>query len=164
MLSRLLIKLNIDSADLRLPSSTRCTLSKWKSSESREPFERVHSLSGKINVKHDWEHLIFKILLTSLIYTLVTNQLKSRGRIPQTKILMESYLDLKVFATSMIPSVISSGGFWFKLFVPHKTTTFLMLLTTGRLWERHRTCWTLSPPFPQFKAVRSCKNLTQTLW
>ena len=159
MLSRLLIKLNIDSANLRLPFSTKCTLSKWKRSESREPFERVHSLSGKMNVKHYWEHFIFKIPLTSLIYTLVTNQLKSRGRIPQTKILMESYWDLKVFATSMIPSVISSGELWFKLFVPHKTTTFLMLLTTGRLWARHRTYWTLSPLIPQFKALRGWKNL-----
>ena len=46
---------------------------------------------------------------------------------------MEPYLALKVLATSMIPSVISSGESRFKLIVPHKTTTFLMLLRTGRL-------------------------------
>ena len=95
--------------------------------------------------------------MTCLIYTQVTDQLKSRGRIPQTKMLMEPYLDLKVLAISMIPSVISSGESWFKLFVPHETTAFLMPLTTGRLWERHKTCWTLSPPIPQFKALRSYK-------
>ena len=99
--------------------------------------------------------------MTSLIYTRVTDQLKSRARIPQTKILMKSYLDLEVVATSMIPSVISSGESWFKLFVPHKKNSFLMLLTTGRLWECHRT---LSSPIPQFKALRGCKNLAQTLW
>ena len=48
----------------------------------------------------------FKISLTSLIYIWVTEQLKSWGRIPQRKILMETYLDLKVPATSVIPSVI----------------------------------------------------------
>ena len=73
--------------------------------------------------------------MTSLIYTRFTDQLKSRGRIPKTKILMEPYLDLKIFATSMIPSMISSGESWYKLLVPHKTTTFLMFWTTGRLWE-----------------------------
>ena len=78
-------------------------------SESREPFERVQSLSGQINVKHDRGHFVFKISLNSLIYTRVTDQLKSRGRITQTKILMEPYLDLKVLATPMIPSVMSSG-------------------------------------------------------
>ena len=109
MLSKLLIKLNIDSANLRFPFSTKCTLSKQNRSESREAFERVQSLSGQINVKHDWGHFVFKISFTSLIYTRVTDQLKSRGRIPQTKILMEPYLDLKVFTTSMILSVISSG-------------------------------------------------------
>ena len=77
---------------------------------------------------------------------------------------MELYLDLKVFATSLIPSVISSGEFWFELFALHKTITFLMLLTTGRLWGHHRTCWTLSPQIPQFKALMGCKNLAQTLW
>ena len=102
--------------------------------------------------------------MTSLIYTRVTGQLKSRARIPQTKILMKPYLDLEVFATSMILSVTSSGESWFKLFVPHKKNSFLMLLTTGRLWECHRTCWTLSSPIPQFKALRGCKNLAQTLW
>ena len=60
------------------------------------------------------------------------------------KILMEPYLDLKAFATSvlwLIPSVVSSGESWFKL-----------LLTTGT-WECHRTCWTLSPPIPQFMVL-----------
>ena len=91
-LSKSLIKLSIDSANLRFPISTNCTLSKWKSSRSREPFERVQSLSGQIKVKHDWPHFVFKISLTSLIdiiYTRLTDQLKSRGRIPQTKMLME---------------------------------------------------------------------------
>ena len=37
---------------------------------------------------------------------------------------MKPYLDLKVFATSMIPSVLSSGKSSFKLFVPHKATIF----------------------------------------
>ena len=92
-------------------------------------------------VKHDWEHFDFKASLASLIYTQITDQFKSRGRIPQTKILMKPYLDLKALATSMIPSVTSSGESSFKLFVPHKIITFLMLLKTKRLWERHRTCW-----------------------
>ena len=45
-----------------------------------------------------------------------------------------------------------------------KATTFLTLLTTERLWARHRTCWTLSPPVVQSQAFRGCKNLTQTFW
>ena len=47
--------------------------------------------------------------MTSLISTQITDQLKSRERIPQTKILMEPYLDLKVLATSMIPSLTCSS-------------------------------------------------------
>ena len=54
------------------------------------------------------------------------------------KILKGPYLDLKVLVASMIPSVISSGESWFKLFVPHETTTFLTPLTKGRLWARQR--------------------------
>ena len=76
-------------------------------SGSREPFERVQSLSGQMKVKHDWEHFVFKISLTSSIYTQVTGQLKSQGIIPQTEILMEPHLNLKVLATSMMPSVIN---------------------------------------------------------
>ena len=46
------------------------------------------------------------------------------------EILMKPYLDLKVLATSLIPSVISSGEFWFKLFVPHKQLLF------KRFWQQ----------------------------
>ena len=62
-----------------------------------------------MNVKRNWEYFVFKRSLTSLIYTPVTDQLKSRERIPQSKILMEPYLDLNVLATSMILSMISSN-------------------------------------------------------
>ena len=86
-----MIKLNIDSAYLRFPFPTKCTLSKSKRSGSREPFERVQSMSGQIKVKHEWEHFVVKISFTSLTYPWFSDQLKSRGRLTQRKILMEPY-------------------------------------------------------------------------
>ena len=72
------------------------------------------------------------------------------------KILMKPHLDLKVLATSLIPSVISSGEFWFKLFVPHKQLLF------KRFWQQEDYEHVIE--YPQFKDFRGCKNLAQTFW
>ena len=56
------------------------------------------------------------------------------------EVLMEIFLDLKLVASFMIPSVICSGESSFKLFIPHKPITFLMLLLTGILRAYYRTC------------------------
>ena len=69
----------------------------------------------------------FQIWLTSSIYSRFTDQLKSRGKVTQTKIFMEPYLDLKVLATSMVPYVIYSDEYRFKFFVSRKRTTFITL-------------------------------------
>ena len=51
-----------------------------------------------------------------------------------------------------------------KLLVPNKTTTFFRFEKIGRLSARHKTCWILSPPKPQFKNFSGFRNLSQTFW
>ena len=90
---QILIELNIDSANFRFPFSTKCKLSEKKRSELRGPFAKVQKLSQSMYMKNDLEHFAFKIWLTSLISTRLTDQLASRGSIPPMVILIELQLD-----------------------------------------------------------------------
>ena len=108
------------------------------------------------------EHFAFKISLTSLISTQLIDELASRGSIPPMAILVELYLDWNVCTISIMPSLMSSGESWNKLFVPHRITTFLRLDMTGRFWSRYKTFWILSP-IPQFRVFRGSRYFVQTL-
>ena len=73
--------------------------------------------------------------------TRFTNQLSSRGRIPQILTLTELQLVLNDLAISRIPSAVSLGESSSKLLVPHKTTTFFRFEKTGWLLSAcYKTC------------------------
>ena len=72
--------------------------------------------------------------------TQFTDQLSSRGTIPQIITLTQLQLVLKDLANSRIPSAISLGESRSKLLVPHKTTTFYRFENIGRLSACHKTC------------------------
>ena len=114
-------------------------------------------------VKNNLEHFAFNISLTSLIRTRLMDQLASRGSVPPMAILIELYLDWNVCAISIIPSSISSGESWNKLFVPYRTTTFLRLDMTGTFGPaiKHSELYRLL--YHNLRVFRGSRYFSQTL-
>ena len=52
---------------------------------------------------------------------------------------------------------------WYKLLVPHNTTTFFKDEKRRKSCTHQSTCCTLSPPTPRLNALNGLKNLFQTL-
>ena len=77
-------------------------------------------------------------------------------------ILIELHLDRNVCTISIIPSVISSGESWNKLFVAHRITTFLRLDMTWRFCAHHKRL-----PITSYITIwvfRGSWYFVQTLW
>ena len=77
-------------------------------------------------------------------------------------ILIELYLEWNFQAISVMPSALSSGESWNKLFFSHKIMTYLTFDMTGRFWACHKTFWTLLPPIPQFRVFRGSWYFVET--
>ena len=77
-------------------------------------------------------------------------------------ILIELYLEWNFQAISVMPSALSSGESWNKLFFSQKIMTYLTFDMTGRFWACHKTFWTLLPPIPQFRVFRGSWYFVET--
>ena len=103
------------------------------------------------------------MLFVSYISRRFIEDVSSWGWMPQMKTLIALFPCLKQLAILIRPFAISSGESWYKLLVPHNIITFLKDEIRRKSWTCHSTCYTLSPPIPQLKALSGLKNLFQTL-